>query len=55
MIMGEVGFKVGSSKVKLEGKSAVLVTGLTAHNGSNANDPAGQVVAPSQMKVLAAE
>jgi hypothetical protein len=55
MIKGPVGFKTGSSKVKFEGKSPVLLTGLTAHNGSNPNDPVGQVLAPSQVKVICAE
>jgi hypothetical protein len=52
MNMGPVAFKLGSVKVKLEGKPAVYLTGMTAHNGSNANMPAGQSIAPSQVKVI---
>lgn len=48
----KVVFKLGSSVVKAEGKSVVYVTATTAHNGSNANMPAGLQVAPSQAKVL---
>ena len=32
-----------------------ILTSMTAHNGSTANNPAGQVIAPSQAKVLAAK
>jgi hypothetical protein len=48
----KVVFKLGSSVVKAEGKGVVFLTAMTAHNGSNANMPAGLVVAPSQAKVL---
>lgn len=48
----EVTFKSYSSKVYFGGKKAVTVTATTAHNGSNANAPAGTQVAPSQSKVL---
>lgn len=54
MNMGPVTFKKGSSKVKVEGLPVVSLTSMTAHNGSNANVPAGVVVAPSQVKVLIA-
>ena len=47
MIMGPASFKMGSSKVKVEGFPVVCLTSMTAHNGSNANAPAGTVVAPS--------
>lgn len=50
----QMAFKLGSSKVKAEGKKVCMVTSLTAHNGSNANMPAGQQVVPSQVKVLVA-
>lgn len=48
---GEVCFKSGSGKVKAEGKKVAYNTVQTAHNGSNANNPAGTQVAPSQTKV----
>ena len=51
---GKIAFKKGSSKVKAEGKPVVYVTAMTAHNGNNANMPAGLQVAPSQTKVLVA-
>jgi hypothetical protein len=54
MNMGPVVFKMGSSKVKIEGKPACTLTSMTAHNGSNANFPAGAQIAPSQTKVLVA-
>ncbi len=52
--MGPVESKQGSQKVKLEGKNATFLTSQTAHNGSNANMPAGAIIAPSQMKVFVA-
>jgi hypothetical protein len=52
MNMGPASFKMGSSKVKIEGQPVVRLTSMTAHNGSNANAPAGTQVAPSQTKVL---
>lgn len=51
---GEVIYKMGSTKVKVEGKAACFITSMTAHNGSNANMPAGAQIAPSQVKVLVA-
>lgn len=48
----KVVFKKGSSKVLIEGKGAVHLTAVTAHNGSNANMPAGLHDSPSQAKVL---
>jgi hypothetical protein len=48
----KVVFKLGSSAVKAEGKAVVFQTAMTAHNGANANMPAGLVVAVSQAKVL---
>jgi hypothetical protein len=51
---GEVQYKKGSGKVKVEGESVVYVGSLTGHNGNNANMPAGVQVAPSQTKVLVA-
>lgn len=50
----EVKFKSYSSKVYAAGKKIVHHTATTAHNGSNANMPAGTQVSPSQTKVLVA-
>lgn len=52
MNMGPAIYKMGSSKVKFEGKSACMLTSTTSHNGSNPNFPAGAQIAPSQAKVL---
>jgi len=54
MNMGPASFKKGSTKVKVEGSPVISLTSMTAHNGTNANAPAGTVVAPSQAKVLVA-
>ncbi len=48
---GPVEFKMGSSKVKFEGKSAAHHSAMTGHNGNNANMPAGTHASPSQQKV----
>jgi hypothetical protein len=50
--MGPVEPKTFSSKVFAGGKKVVFATATTAHNGSNANMPAGAQIAPSQSKVL---
>jgi hypothetical protein len=50
--MGPVEPKVFSSKVFAKGKKVVYLTATTAHNGSNANMPAGAHLVPSQAKVL---
>jgi hypothetical protein len=52
VIVGPVAFRTSSSKVSFEGQKAVMLTGVTAHNGSNANMPAGVCLAPSQTSVL---
>ena len=52
--MDKVTFKKGSSKVKVEGQACVHLTSTTAHNGANANMPAGAQIAPSQTKVRVA-
>jgi hypothetical protein len=49
--MNKIKWKKGSSKVKAQGQPVAYHTGMTGHNGSNANHPAGTQVAPSQMKV----
>lgn len=51
--IGCVKFKTASGKVYAKGKRVVLFGAVTAHNGDNANMPAGQQVAPSQGKVIA--
>ena len=53
MISGPIQFKTTSSKVAFEGQKVVLLTAVTAHNGSNANCPVGVLMSPSQAKVLA--
>lgn len=50
--MDKVIFKKGSSKVKVEGQPCIHLTSMTAHNGVNANMPAGTMIAPSQTKVI---
>lgn len=52
--MGKIQFKKGSGKVMIEGNPCITLTSLASHNGSNANAPAGNVIAPSQTKVLVA-
>jgi uncharacterized Zn-binding protein involved in type VI secretion len=51
---GEVIFKKGSSSVKVEGKPVCYIGSMTAHNGSNANMPAGAQIAPSEPTILVA-
>lgn len=52
--MNQATFKLGSSKVLVEGKKVVYLGCMTGQNGSNANMPAGAQVAPSQAKVFVA-
>jgi hypothetical protein len=52
--MNQVAFRTSSSKVFFQGKKAVMLTAMTAHNGSNANMPAGAHIAPSQAAVIVA-
>ena len=52
--MDKVTFKIGSSKVKVEGQPCVYLTSMTGQNGMNANVPAGIVVAPGQTNVIIA-
>jgi len=52
MNLGEAKFTMGSTKVKFEGNPAVKATSPSAHNGSNANMPAGMQTVPSQFKVM---
>ena len=50
--MDKITFKLGSIMVQIEGKGCAYLTSLTAHNGANANMPAGNQIAPSQTIVL---
>ena len=50
--MGACKFKMASMKVKAEGKGIAHVLSMVAHNGSNANFPAGMQTVPSQVKVI---
>jgi hypothetical protein len=52
MIMGPIAFRTASTKVKFEGQGALLLTAMSAHNGANANMPAGLVMAAAQAKVI---
>jgi len=52
MNMDKVTFKKGSTMVKIEGQPCIHLTSLSAHNGMNANMPAGAQIAPSQTKVI---
>lgn len=54
MIKGPCEYKMGSMKVKFEGKGAAYLTSMVAQNGSNPNVPAGQQIVPSQVTVLVA-
>lgn len=50
--MDKVTFLAGSSKVRIEGASPVRFTDSSAHNGSSANAPSGNIIAPGQSKVF---
>lgn len=50
--MDKATFKSGVSSVQVEGNDIVTHLCPTAHNGSNANAPAGSQVAPSQTTVI---
>lgn len=52
MNMGPIAYKAGVPKVKVEGNDIVNQLKMTGHNGTNANMPAGNQVAPSQTKVI---
>ena len=52
---GNCVYKMGSMKVKIEGKNAMILTSMIGHNGSNANMPAGTHIAPGQVLVTAAK
>lgn len=50
--MDKVMWKMGTSKVKIEGQEIIRMTSMTGQNGMSANMPAGAQIAPSQTKVL---
>lgn len=50
--MQVIKYVMGYPKVKVEGMDAVGLLSVTGHNGSSANMPAGQQIAPSQGKVI---
>lgn len=54
MNMGKLTYKMGTSKVKIEGQDCIRLTSMCGHNGTSANMPAGVQVAPSQTKVIVA-
>jgi hypothetical protein len=49
--MDKVTWKMGTSKVKIEGQHIIRLTSMTGQNGMSANMPAGAQIAPSQTKV----
>jgi hypothetical protein len=51
MNMGPMSYKKCSSKVKAQGQQVAHQTSVTAHNGTNANAPAGTQMATGQTKV----
>jgi hypothetical protein len=52
MFIGPAQFKLGSSVVMIEGNPAVYMGGMVGQNGvSNANNPVGSQIAPSQSVV----
>lgn len=50
--MGKAVFRQGSARVRVEGAALVTALKPTAHNGSNANAPAGSQLVPSQTTVI---
>lgn len=50
---GPASFTTASSKIYAKGKRVVIHLAVSAHNGTNANMPAGTHVSPSQSRVLA--
>ena len=50
--MQKIVFEVGSVVVVVEGKGLCYLTCVCGHNGSNANMPGGNQIAPSQAVVL---
>ncbi|MEE9491906.1 MAG: DUF4150 domain-containing protein [Gammaproteobacteria bacterium] len=52
MNMGKVLFKMGSSKIKIEGQDCIRQTSMTGHNGANANMPGGNLLATGETTVF---
>lgn len=52
--MNKVIYRKCSSKVKAMGQQVAYLTSMTGQNGNNANMPAGNQIAPSQVKVIVA-
>ena len=48
---GKATFKMGFSKVKVQGKAITRLGATLGQNGNNANAPMGTQMVPSQMKV----
>lgn len=48
----QVAYKLGEPTVLVEGNPIVTVLSMTAHNGTNANAPAGSQLSPSQTAVI---
>lgn len=51
-IKGQIKYTTGSSKVTIEGKKAVYLLCMTAHNGAPDNAKGGAQLTPSQNKVV---
>jgi len=52
-VMGPAQFKLGSTRVKVNGRGLAYLGSIVGHNGpSNANMPAGSQIAPSAPNVL---
>lgn len=54
VFINKVIYRKCSSKVKAQGHQVAYLTSMTGQNGTNANMPAGNQVAPSQVKVIVA-
>lgn len=50
--LGPAAFKMGVTKVKVEGNDIINQMKTMAQNGTNANAPAGTLLSPSQTKVI---
>jgi hypothetical protein len=54
LVVGQITVVQGSSKVFAKGKPMAFLTAKTVHNGTPPNAPLGNIVAPSQAKVIIA-
>jgi hypothetical protein len=52
MMMGPVTFKLGSFKVMAEGKGICSLAAMTTQNGMGSGNAVGNVISPSQPKVM---